>query len=57
MHNVIARVILSIVVMCLIWIVGYLVINHMIAIENVSIALIYVGGVIGGGCFWIGSRP
>lgn len=57
MHNMIARAVLSIVVMFLIWIVGYLVIHHMIAIEDISIALIYVGGVIGGGCFWIGSRP
>lgn len=57
MHNMIARAVLSIVVMFLIWIVGYLVIHHMIAIEDVSNALIYVGGVIGGGCFWIGSRP
>ena len=56
MKNIKVRAIVSVLIAIITFIVGYIVLNSMIAIGDICIALIYVGAIIAGGCFWIGSK-
>ena len=56
MKNTKVRAMVSILITIITFFVGYVVINSMIAIGDICIALIYVGAIIAGGCFWIGSK-
>ena len=53
MKDIKIRAIVSILITVIIWLIGY----FMVGTTDDSIALAYVAAVIGGGCFWIGSRP
>lgn len=45
------------IIAILITVVFYFIGDNLVGATNDSIALAYVGAIIGGGCFWIGSRP
>ena len=50
------RAIVSILITVITFLVGYIVLNSMIAIGDICMGLIYVSAIIAGGCFWIGSK-
>ena len=52
MKNVKMRAICSILITVILYIIGY----SLIGVSDVCIALAYVGAIVGGGCFWIGSK-
>ena len=56
MKNTKVRAIVSVLVAIITFIVGYIVLNSMIAIGDICMGVIYVGAIIAGGCFWIGSK-
>ena len=53
MKNIKIRAIVTILIIIVLWFIG----DYFIAYTNDGVALAYVGAIIGGGCFWIGSRP
>ncbi|MBQ8504199.1 MAG: hypothetical protein IJ491_07970 [Clostridia bacterium] len=53
MKDIKIRGICSILIAVVLWFIG----DALVGATNESIALAYVGAIIGGGCFWIGSRP
>ena len=53
MKNIKIRAIITILIIVVLWLIGY----NLVGTTHDSVALAYVGAVIGGGCFWIGSRP
>ena len=56
MKNSKVRAIVSVLVAFITFIIGYIVLNSLIAIGDICMGLIYVGAIIAGGCFWIGSK-
>ena len=56
MKNIKVRAIVSVLVTIITFIIGCIVLNSMIAIGDICMGLIYVGAIIAGGCFWIGSK-
>ncbi len=56
MKNIKLRALISILITIITFITGYFLLDSMIAIGDVCIALIYVGAIMAGGCFWIGSK-
>ena len=53
MKSVKIRAIIAILIIVVLWFIG----DNLVGTTNDSIAIAYVGAIIGGGCFWIGSRP
>ena len=56
MKKIKLRALISILTTIITFITGYFLLDSMIAIGDICIALIYVGAIIAGGCFWIGSK-
>ena len=53
MKNIFLRVIIAILIIVILFFIG----NYLIGSNETSCALSYVGAIVGGGSFWIGSRP
>ncbi len=53
MKNIKIRAIITVLITIVLWFIG----DNLVGATNDSIALAYVGAIIGGGCFWIGSKP
>ena len=53
MKNILLRAIISIFIFAVLWWIG----DYYVVATNDGYAVAYVGAIIGGGCFWIGSRP
>ncbi len=53
MKSIKKRALFSIIIAVILWFIGY----NLIGTTDTGIALAYIGAIIGGGCFWIGSRP
>lgn len=53
MKDIKKRIFFSILITVVLWFIG----DNLVGFTNEGIALAYVGAIIGGGCFWIGSRP
>lgn len=56
MKNIKLRILISILIIIISFWGGYFLLDSMIAIGDICIALIYVGAIIAGGSFWIGSN-
>lgn len=57
MKNMIIRAVISAAAAILVYLIGYYGIGSVIATDDISIGLIFIGAVLAGGCVWIGSRP
>ena len=53
MKNMKIRAIITVLITVVLWLIG----DNLVGATNDSVALAYVGAIIGGGCFWIGSKP
>ncbi|MBR5305388.1 MAG: hypothetical protein IKU47_00510 [Oscillospiraceae bacterium] len=53
MKDIKTRAIITILITFVLWLIGY----SLVGTTHECIALAYVASIIGGGCFWIGSRP
>ena len=56
MKNIKLRILISVLITIISFWGGYFLLDSMIAIGDICIALIYVGAIIAGGSFWIGSK-
>ena len=57
MKNMVIRAVISAAAAILVYLIGYYGIGSVIATDDISIGLIFIGAVLAGGCVWIGSRP
>ena len=52
MKSIKTRAIFTVLITVVLWLIGY----NLVGTTNESIALAYLSAIIGGGCFWIGSK-